>query len=88
MWGQQGGQSYWSDYIGGNGGGPKEFIGQNYSLVAVRGRFGAAVDAIQFLFKDINTGQFFETGMWGGSGGGDFIFQAPVGQWIDRIITY
>lgn len=87
MWGQQGGQTYWSDYIGGNGGGPQEFTGQSYSLVGARGKSGASVDCIQFLFKDINTGQFVETGRWGGNGGGDWIFQAPVGQWIDKVIV-
>ena len=41
----------------------------NWSLVGVRGRHGASIDQIQFLFVNINTGKFHETGVWGGNGG-------------------
>ena len=51
MWGQ-GQQGYWSDYCGGQGGKPDEFVGK-YSLVGVRGRSGADIDRLQFLFVDI-----------------------------------
>lgn len=98
MWGQQGqgfGQGYGqgfnqqgsSQIIGGNGGGPGEFTGPNYSLIGVRGKAGDAVDRLQFLFVDISTGQCVESPILGGAGGAPFEFVAPAGQWIDKIRT-
>lgn len=85
MWGQQGGQTQWSQVFGGSGGSAHDHVGQTWSLVGVRGKSGALVDQLQFLFVDINTGQFTQSPRWGGNGGDHFTFQAPVGQWIDRI---
>jgi hypothetical protein len=86
MWGgQQHGNYQKSNHFGGQGGGTAEFAQPNLSLVAVRGRCGAALDQIQFLFVDINSGQYVESPRWGGTGGGEFIYQAPPGQWIDNI---
>lgn len=90
MWGQGQGQGFnqgltWSQTFGGNGGGPAEFAGPNYSLIAARGKGGGSMDSVQFLFVDVTTGQCVETPRWGGLGGGDWAFQAPPGQWIDKI---
>jgi len=93
MWGQSQGfnqgqgfnQIASSPFYGGNGGGPGEFQGPNYSLIGVRGRHGGSVDALQFLFVDINTGQCVESPSFGGTGGGPFEFVAPPGQWIDKV---
>ena len=74
-----------SQPVGGNGGVAHEFGQPNYSLVAIRGRCGGAIDALQCLFVDINTGQFVESGRYGGNGGGDFEYPAPPGAWIDCI---
>ena len=43
------------------------------------------MDQIQFLFRDINTGHFIESGRYGGNGGRPWAYQAPPGQWIDKI---
>ena len=83
--GMGGGNIQWSDQMGGNGGSPGQFIRDNLCLVGVRGRTGAAVDQLQFLFIDINTGQHCETQAWGGNGGRPFTYQAPQGQWIDKV---
>ena len=83
MYGQ--GQPQLSQCIGGHGGSHHQFMQPNYSLVAVRGRCGGAIDQVQFLFIDINSGQFHESGRYGGNGGNAFEFQAPPGAWIDRI---
>ena len=72
-----------SGQFGGNGGGPFDFVRPTLSLVGVRGKAGASIDQIQFLFVDVNTGQFAETPRWGGNGGGHFEWQAPIGEWID-----
>jgi hypothetical protein len=61
-----------SPFYGGNGGGPGEHKGPNFSLIGVRGKAGSAIDRIQFLFVDINTGQCVETPAVGGAGGGPF----------------
>jgi len=89
MWGQsQGfnqGQVQPSPVFGGTGGNPGELSNPNYSLIAVRGRHGGAVDSLQFLFVDITTGQCVESPVLGGQGGVPFEFSAPQGQWIDKI---
>ena len=59
----QGGQQMqpmqWSEWAGGQGGNPTDFSGNpNLCLVAVRGRCGELVDNLQFLFLDVNTGQY------------------------------
>ena len=43
------------------------------------------MDQIQFLFRDITTGQFVDSGRMGGRGGRQWCYQAPEGQWIDKI---
>lgn len=54
-----GGQPQESQHFGGGGGHPNQFThNSNLSLVGVRGRCGGALDQIQFLFRDINSGQF------------------------------
>ena len=74
-----------SQPVGGHGGHPHEFMQPTYSLVAIRGGAGAALDSIQCLFKDINSGQFVESPRWGGGGGNQYEYQAPPGAWIDRV---
>ena len=92
MWqqgGQQGGQGIINQgtYFGSHNGHLTDFTqNNNLSLVAVRGRHGALVDQIQFLFIDINTHQYVESPACGGSGGSEFMFQAPPGQWINKIM--
>lgn len=54
-------------------------------MVAVRGRSGAAVDHLQFLFVDVNTGQYVESQRFGGGGGSEFLYQAPPGQYINKV---
>ena len=53
----QGGNYQFSEHFGGHGGHKQEFMRPNLSLVGVKGRCGDSLDAIQFLFVDINTGQ-------------------------------
>ena len=93
MWGQgqQGGNQGFgqltkSDHFGGMGGAFSDF-GQNsnLSLVAVRGGAGSLIDRVQFLFIDINTGQYVESPVYGGQGGAPFMYQAPPGQYITDI---
>ncbi|MCB0369468.1 MAG: hypothetical protein KDD45_08470 [Bdellovibrionales bacterium] len=72
--------------MGGNGGTPYEFVKPNLSLVGARGRKGAALDAIQFLFIDIDSGQFVESEGKGGKGGTEWMFVSPPGQWITKIV--
>jgi hypothetical protein len=79
------GQMRQSGHMGGHGGGLNDFVQPTLSLVGAKGRCGASLDQIQFLFVDINSGQYFETPAWGGNGGGQWIYQAPPGQWIDRV---
>lgn len=88
MWGQQGGNSQgsWSEHFGGHGGGPGEFAQPTFSLVAIRGRCGAMLDQLQCLFIDVTTGQFHQSPVFGGNGGNEFMFQAPQGQWIDKLL--
>ena len=57
----------------------------NLCLVGARGRSGDSIDQVQFLFRDIQTGQFVESGRYGGRGGRAWCYQAPPGQWIDKI---
>lgn len=86
MWGGQQEPNYeQSPMFGSMAGQHQELIQPSLSLVGCRGRCGALIDQIQFLFVDINTGQYIETPRWGGQGGGEFEFQAPAGQWIDHI---
>ena len=81
-----GGQPQQSQLYGGNGGHMNEFThNYNLCLVGVRGRSGANLDQLQFLFRDITTGQFIESGRYGGNGGSAWIYQAPEGQWIDKV---
>ena len=91
MWGRhQGGQGQYqeSQRFGGNGGNPQEFIRPNLSLVAVRGRCGSLIDSLQFLFVDVTNGQYVESPKFGGNGGANEIFyQAPPGQYIDKVYT-
>ena len=86
---QQMQQMQWSEWVGGQGGYPTDFSGNpNLCLVAVRGRCAQLVDNLQFLFLNINTGQYVESPVCGKNGGSEFIYQAPAGQWIDQVITY
>ena len=89
MWqqGQQGqGNRRESQFYGGSGGGHHAFDQRsNLSLVAARGGCGSLLDRIQFLFVDVNTGQYVESENYGGAGGGPWQFQAPPGQWINKI---
>ena len=83
MYGQ--GQPMLSDCIGGHGGSQHQFMQPTYSLIGVRGKCGGLIDNIQFLFVDINTGQFAESGRYGGNGGNHFEYIAPHGAWIDSV---
>jgi hypothetical protein len=54
--------------------------------VAVRGRCGSVIDSLQFLFVDVSNGQYVESPKIGGPGGANEIFyQAPPGQYIDKV---
>lgn len=55
-----------SQHMGGHGGHHHEFNQPNLCLVGIRGRSGAAIDQLQFLFVDINTGQHIESPPYGG----------------------
>jgi hypothetical protein len=59
-----------SRLFGGQGGVKDEFIQPNLNLVAVRGKAGDHIDSIQILFMDVKTGNYVETPIWGGKGGG------------------
>jgi len=61
-----------SPHYGGNGGGPGEHKGPNFSLIGIRGKAGSCIDKLQLLFVDVNTGQCVETPEFGGNGGGPF----------------
>ena len=66
------GQDGWGQIFGGVGGQPFEFGGQEYSLVGVRGRYGAFITGLQFRFVDLSTSQFHETPELGADGGQHF----------------
>ena len=74
-----------SQHMGGHGGGPFEFVQPNLCLVGIRGKAGASIDQLQFLFIDINSGRHVESPPFGGNGGNHFCWQAPEGEWIDEI---
>ena len=76
-----------SDFYGGGGGANYFEFSQNsnLSLVAVRGKAGACLDSIQFLFVDTTNGQYVESPRFGGLGGNEFMYQAPPGQWITKV---
>ncbi len=44
------------------------------------------LDQLQCLFIDVTTGQFHQSPVFGGNGGNEFMFQAPQGQWIDKLL--
>ena len=80
------GQPQVSQRFGGGGGSEHHFVqSMNLCLVGVKGRSGDSIDQIQFLFRDITTGQFMESRAYGGRGGRPWCYQAPPGQWIDKI---
>lgn len=55
------GADNWGHITGGVGGSPFEFGGPQYSLIGVRGRYGAFIDGLQFRFVDEKTGTNFDT---------------------------
>ena len=66
---QQMQQMQWSEWVGGQGGEPTDFSGNpNLCLVAVRGRCAQLVDNLQFLFLNVNTGQYIESPVCGRNG--------------------
>lgn len=87
MYGQGGHlQTAESECYGGPGGNYADFLqNENLSLVAVRGKAGNSLDSIQFLFVDTTNGQYVESPMYGGPGGDEYMFQAPPGQWINKV---
>ena len=58
MYNQQGNYQF-SEHYGGYGDTSEEYLQPNLSLVGVKGHCGTAIDRIQFLFVDINSGQYF-----------------------------
>jgi hypothetical protein len=81
----QEGSDGWSHICGGVGGQVFEFVNQKLLLVGVRGRAGANIDQLQFLFVDPHTGHFQSTPEVGGNGGHPFAVECPPGQWISKI---
>ena len=50
------------------------------------GLLSSAIDSLQFLFVDVNNGQYVETPKYGGNGGANELFyQAPPGQYINKV---
>ena len=62
------GDSGWSHICGGVGGDPFVLNNPKYTLVGVRGSYGAFVEGIQFLFADTQTNKLYETDQLGGPG--------------------
>lgn len=81
----QEGADGWGHICGGSSGKPFEFVNQKLALIGVKGKAGALVDQLQFLFVDPQTGQFQTTPVVGGHGGADFSIECPPGQFISKI---
>jgi hypothetical protein len=82
------GSDGWSRIYGGNSGQPFEFFDQKWLLIGVKGRAGANIDQLQFMFVDPQTGQFQSTPEVGGHGGHPFVVECPPWQFISKIYVW